>query len=294
MQYLKKSINNISMVILATLLLIAVSGFVLLLDREKMPFVDEDGERLEQIESGFVLTEADQMTTGENLERVLLDEYVDGFCIKEAGSYYLTGTLGGQLQIDAQEQIVHLILDNVLIESSSGSAMVVHSAGKVILTLQEGSINSIRDSATYPTGAKEDACIYSACDMTVNGKGRLNVSGYYEDAIHTKDVLKIIDADVFVQAKRDGLHGNDGIYITGATLSVESERHGLNSTKTGNVPKGNIEILGSECSVIAGGYAISSSADLYVYDCNLYAIGVYDAFNVKGTSYIDEGVPVGE
>ncbi len=234
------------------------------------------------------ITTADTTVDGQNAVLVNLSA-ADTVCnIKNPGCYLLSGTLNGTIEIDAQDQIVHLILGGVEVKSVSGPALQVISAGKVIVTVQEGTMNSFRDSATYPQACLADACIYSECDLTINGAGSLNISGYYEDAIHAKDVLKILGGTVFVQAKQDGIQGNDGIVVTCSELTVQSERNGLYTTKTGKTGKGNIEIYSGDHSIIAGGYAISCVADLFVDQCSLHANGVLRTYKVDGNTFVAE------
>lgn len=215
---------------------------------------------------------------------------IDQLCLIDApGTYILSGDLTGSIQVDVQDQILHLILDDVTVNSPTAPALDILSAGKVILTLKEGTTNTFQDSGYYDDRPDADACIYSTCDLTINGNGTLNVSGYYKDAIHTKDVLKLLNKNSFIQSKRDGLHGNDGIVVCCQSLTVQSERNGLHSTKTGKSAKGNIEIYGSRCSLIGGKYAISCIADLYIADSSVHAMGVYGDLQVLGASYIPEG-----
>lgn len=235
------------------------------------------------------ITSADTNISEEGAVSIDLNT-VDRVClISEPGAYLLSGALAGSIQIDAEDQIVHLIMDNVTVDAPAGPALEVLSAGKVILTLKDGTTNTFQDSGIYVDEPDADACIYSPCDLTINGDGSLSVSGYYKDAIHTKDVLKILNKNSFIQSKRDGLHGNDGIVVCCQDLTVQSERNGLYSTKSGKVAKGNIEIYNSGCSIIGGQYALSCAADLYIADSNVYAMGVYGNLQVLGTSYIAEG-----
>lgn len=243
----------------------------------------------EQYAPQIKITTADTTVTGEDATTIDLEE-IDSVCsITEPGCFLLSGNLRGQVQIDAQDQVVHLILGGVEVESFLGPALNVISAGKVIITLADGTENTFRDTAEYPKESQENACVFSQCDLTFNGTGKLNVTGYYQDGIRTKDVLKILGGNVFVQAKRDGIRGNDGIAVTCQALTVQSERHGLYTTKTGKPAKGNVEIYGGDHSVIAGGYAISCMTDLYVNDCALYTAGVLGNYHVSGRSFIGEG-----
>ena len=235
------------------------------------------------------ITAADQNTTGTDVAYINLDEQVDQVQIFKGGTYLLNGAMDGSIRIDAEEQIVHIILENVKIDSPQGPALHVHSAGKVILTLMEGTENILQDSGVYMDAEEADACIYSENDLTINGTGILNVYGYYQDAIHTKDILKVLGGNLFVQSKRDGLRGNDGILLCCEKADIQTERNGLRTTKTGKPGKGNIEILAGEYSIIGGKYAISCASDLFAQNCELYLMGVEGLYEADGEHYIREG-----
>ncbi|MCM1224023.1 MAG: carbohydrate-binding domain-containing protein [Lachnospiraceae bacterium] len=239
-------------------------------------------------ESAFIVTKADTNTNTSEAVRIDLSE-LDGECIiSEAGSYLLTGTMSGKILIDAEDQIVHLILDDISVRCASGAALSVMSAGKVIITLNEDSVNNLRDSGTYNTDGEENACIYSTCDLTFNGLGILNIHGDYKDGIHSKDVVKVLGGDITIQAKRDGIRGNDGILICGDSLDIESEGTGLHTTKAENEKKGVIEISGGNVSIISGEYAIHSLGNLCVKDCSIFAKGILSKLRADGDSFIQE------
>jgi len=235
------------------------------------------------------ITAADTNTNFIDTTQVNLDETTSSYKITAAGKYILSGSMDGQIIVDAEENIVNLIFDNISVDSPEGPAINIVSAGKVIITLTESSYNTLTDSGNYKQHPEADACLYSECDLTINGEGLLNIHGYYKDAIHSKDTLKILGGDIFIQSKRDGLHGNDGIVISCPSVDIQSERNGIYSTRSGKVTKGNIEILSGAHSVIAGNYAVSCIADLFISDCNLYNIGIISDLNVGGNSFISEG-----
>lgn len=234
------------------------------------------------------LTAADLQTTAQDPVAIALGEE-SIVNITTGGSYLLSGNLNGSIVIDVGQQKVHLILQNVSVSAPTGPALEVVSAKQLILTLPAGTESSFRDSGKYPVNGKADACIYATCDLTVNGEGKLNVSGYFKDAIHTNDTLKLLNDACFVQSKRDGLHGNDGVALRCKDLTVQCERNGIYATKTGKTGRGNVEIIETSGSVIGGQYAISCAADLYISQSNIHAAGVYDRLQVAGSSYIEEG-----
>ena len=236
------------------------------------------------------LTAADLTTECQNPNVIDLNRVETDECrITQPGCHVLSGEMNGTVRIDVEDQIVHVVLNGVTVDSAYGPALEVVSAGKVFLTLQEGSENFLSDAAVYPDTRDPDACIYSACDMTINGSGDLHVYGYYKDAVHSKDVLKILGGNLFVQSKRNGLRGNDGVVVNCNSLDVQSEKNGIQSTKSGSDSKGNIEIYGSTCSVIGGDYAIACEADLYIADSSVYAMGILGDIKVNGVSRIAEG-----
>lgn len=242
-----------------------------------------------EYEPVFSYTRADLNTVPEDATEIDLAKTESGCTITDAGDYLLYGDCEGKVCIDAEEQIVHLFLENANIMSPSGPAIDVKSAGKVIVTLMDGTSNKIEDKAYYRNQSEEDAAIYSSCDLTFNGNGTLSVYGFYNKGIHSKDILKILGGDISVQAKRDGIQGNDGISLSPATLSIESDGHGLYTKKTGNGNKGSIEITGGNIRIIAGENAVSSSKDLYVSNCSFWSNSVLDTFRISGSAHLMEG-----
>jgi hypothetical protein len=240
----------------------------------------------------FSLTQADINTsiTDESsavktdLSSVTETEYL----ISAAGDYELSGTFKGKITVSAEENIVHIILAGVDISSSNGPAVEVQSAGKVIITLKDGTENIIRDSANYKNTDAE-SCIYSVCDLTINGTGSLNVYGYYKDAIYSKDIVKLLDGTVFIQSKRNAVRGNDGILVETKSLDIESEGNGLKTTKTGKNNKGVIDVCAGDVTVIAGNSSFVSASDVYIRDCSIYTKSIISDFDVAGECHIGKG-----
>ena len=160
------------------------------------------------------------------------------------------------------------------------------------------------DSADYETGNLADegsesgtsaaGCIYAKCDVTIQGGGCLNISGYYKDGIQAKDKVIIDGAELNISAKRDGIRANDGINISEAIVSIESERHGLVTRKEGKNDKGLISISDSGISIIAGGYGIKSKTDLIMDNVEMNNKAVLAPFDVSGESTINDNCTVNE
>lgn len=291
MQYSKRQSSRQKRRTVTVMLLVSLGLFAGCTNPAHQGESNQYGENGQEAVAGsvFSITAEDLNTDGTDLINVYLSDHENEVLIQKAGDYVLSGSLNGSICIDAEEQIVHLFLADVSVRSSFGPAISVASAGKVIITLLPGSTSTLSDSGYYQPDSEENACIYSECDLTINGSGKLSINGYYKDGIHCKDVVKLLGGELVILAKRDGIRGNDGILSDLEQLTIESEGNGLRSTKTGRNGKGTIEIAGGSISIIAGEYGVTCADALYVRDCNLYINAVISRLYVKGDSYIQEG-----
>lgn len=240
------------------------------------------------VQEVFLVTEADRYTGTEDAVELSLDQQAGDCVIDKGGRYLLTGELQGTLSIDAEDQLVHLILNNASITGTDGPAVSVLSAGKVFITSLENTVNSLGDSPVYGPEHTENACIYSTADLTVNGSGELLITGLYEDSIYCRDTLKILCSNLKVQSKRDCLRGNDGVLIQGSNISLEAERNGIRTTNSGLDARGDVEIRGAELSVIAGSYCVNAASDFYVQKSDCFFKGILDAYVAAGEVLVEE------
>ncbi|MBQ9438385.1 MAG: carbohydrate-binding domain-containing protein, partial [Lachnospiraceae bacterium] len=237
-------------------------------------------------EEVYPLTQADQETEpSEEAVEINLSECVEPLRITEGGEYVLSGTLYDSLIIDVKDQLVHLFLNGCTIRSGSGPALNIFSAGKVIITLVEGTESTVRDSQNYHNYDIYSAAISAPCDLTINGTGSLFAYGFYKDAIKSQDILKINGGTYFIQAKRDGLRGNDGLVLAPEKMTVETERNGLTTTKSQKRGKGDMDIRSGEIMVTSGKYAVSCSADLYLRTQDLKTVSVYGDYEIQGRTF---------
>lgn len=209
--------------------------------------------------------------------------------ITEGGDYILSGETKYAVHVDAQDQIVHLCLNGVDIRSTSGPAIQVDTAGKVVITLIEDTENILRDTGNYNEYKESDAALYSEVDLTINGTGALAVYGAYKDGIHTKDLLKILEGNIYIQAKRDGIRGNDGIVLTPAEMTIKSEGNGIRTTNAKKEGKGSVKVLGGNYIITAEKYAIISEADLHVRKCKMECVSGVANLDIKGSIDLEEG-----
>lgn len=237
----------------------------------------------------YTITETDRNVSIESAEEILFQEEQSVLEIKEAGDYLLKGSFDGQIQIDAEDERVHLILDNVEINSPNGPAIYVESAAKVIITIPQESSSVLKDSPYYDKHPDAKACVYSSCDLTINGSGSLQIYGYYKDAVRTKDFLKVVDASLQVQAKENGLRGNDGVVFQGKSLNIQCEGTGIYTEKEKKENKGFVDMAAGTIQVIAGEYGIDASENIYLHDCEADIYGIMGNLTCRGQQFVEEG-----
>lgn len=160
--------------------------------------------------------------------------YINGILtLSSAGTYVLKGNLTGQVVVEAgKEDKIHLVLNGVSITSKDGPALWVKQTEKLILTLVEGTTNTFADSSRYSTvdaDGEPDATLYSKEDLSINGKGTLNVTGTYGTAIRSKDSLIIVGGKLNLKSKTHGLNGKDEVSIYGGTINVTAGEDAIHS-----------------------------------------------------------------
>lgn len=180
--------------------------------------------------------------------------------ISAVGVYVFSGKLAdGQIIVDSDDNAtVRLVLNGAEINCSNNAPIYVKNAGKAIVTLQEGTQNSITDGGKYTfedTQTDEpDAAVFSKADLIINGTGTLTVHGNYKDGIKSKDNLKITGGTIRVYSTDDGITGKDVMTVKDGNIIVEAGGDGLKSTNDTDNSKGFVALE-------AGNFDIKSGAD---------------------------------
>jgi hypothetical protein len=239
----------------------------------------------------LAVTELDSKTIPENATEINLDDYSNEVYLS-GGDYILSGSLTGHIIIDAKEQNIHLFLNGVSITSAGGPAIMVpdNSGEKLVITLVDGTDNSISDNGDFRSYDEYEGTIEASCDITINGTGTLAVNGYYKDAIHSKDIVKILDGNYTLKCKRNGIMGNDGVLVSNGNIVISSEKNGIKTSKKGEDGRGNLIVSGGDLSIIAGRYAfVTTKANIYIYNCTIYNKSIVDTYDCGGLKRIQEG-----
>lgn len=194
--------------------------------------------------------------------------------ITAAGTYRLTGnSTNNALVIDAgKEDIVWLVLDGVTMTNETTAPIYVKNAKKVIITLADGSTNTISDATTYSyadsSTTDPEAAIFSHDDLTFNGTGSLTITGKYKDAIACKDELRFVDGTYTVTAADDGIRGKDAVYIKNGTFSITSTADAIKANNDTENEKGYIIIEDGTFTITSGNDAIQAETSMWIKNGN--------------------------
>lgn len=184
--------------------------------------------------------------------------------INSAGTYLITGTLDdGMIYVDCVDAgIITLVLKGVSITNGDGACIHIRKAQNAVITLYEGTENTLTDGKSYkfdnPEDTEPDAAIYSKEDLTINGTGSLTVHGNYSTGIVSKDGLKIDSGNITVNAVRHGIKGKDYLVINGGAITVNALRDGIKSTNYDSQLVGYIEINGGSVNIMSEDEAIQA------------------------------------
>jgi hypothetical protein len=197
--------------------------------------------------------------------------------ITAGGVYEVSGELAdGQIEVDAPDADVEVILSGAEITSSDGPAILVRDAGTATLTLAAGSENRVEDGGDTDF----DAAIAADVSLTIGGEGALEVVGNQNEGIASSMHLTFTGGDIHIWAVEDGINANNDdvseITVTGGTLFVETESgDGIDSNGTITITGGTVITLGAMADrnggldadgdvTIDGGAVIATGARLSV------------------------------
>lgn len=189
----------------------------------------------------------------------------EDYTISTAGTYLLSGTLNATLYVEVtSDEKVQLVFNGITINSTDGPAVYVKQADKVVITLVEGSENTINDGSNYALDAEgANAAIYSKDDLTINGTGGLVVNGNTAHGIVSNDDLAIVSGNITVNAVSDTLKGKDSVKIKDGTLVLSAGEDAIVASNTGE-NYGDVYIEGGNITINAGDKGIEAAHDVVI------------------------------
>lgn len=190
--------------------------------------------------------------------------------ITQAGTYVFSGTMmDGQIQVDAgKEDVVHIVLNELVASSGTSSVIYGVQSKKIVITLEKGTTSTLSDASAYvyadDSEDEPNACVFSKDDISINGKGTLEVTGNYEDGIRSKDDLKVISGTLNITAQQHGLKGKDSVTVKDGELTITAGGDGIKSNNDTEDDKGYILIDGGTYRITAAQDGIQAETILQI------------------------------
>lgn len=167
---------------------------------------------------------------------------------------------------------VHIILKNATVSNTSGPAIYIESADKVLITAYKGTTNTLSDGTSYTGSFKDtniDGTIFSKTDLTLNGEGTLNITGNCKCGAVSKDDLIICGLNLTVKSTGCALEGKDCVKIKDAAITVSSGGDGIRSTNTEKTNKGFVYIETGNIDITSGSDGIQAATVLKAANGNV-------------------------
>lgn len=212
--------------------------------------------------------------------------------ITSAGSYIISGTLtDGSIKVNCSEKgAVRLILNGASISSSSTAPVVVEKAKKVLVTLADGTTNTITDKTRQSVDDEDfSSAVYSKADLVFNGSGTLNVNAGYRNGIKSTDDLKVVSGTFNITSNEDGIIGKDFLGIKDGKFTIKSGSDGMKSTYDTDTSKGNIVITGGEFDITASNDGVHCNGDILISGGNLTISSGDDGVHADDNLQVDGG-----
>ena len=173
--------------------------------------------------------------------------------ISTEGTYILSGTLAdGTITVNAgKDDKVQLVLNGVNVTSSSSAALLVENAGKVFVTLADGTENFLT-STGFDESSDIDAAVYAKDDIVFNGTGSLTVTSA-KHGILGKDDVKFASGTYIITTQGRGIDAKDGIAIADGSFTIVSQKDAIRSRNKDEAKKGYVMILGGALDLTVGG-----------------------------------------
>ena len=223
----------------------------------------------------------------------------DDLTITQAGVYVLSGTYENKMIVvdAAKEDKVQIVLQNAVLNNANGPAIYVRSADKVFITAAAGTENIISDGTGYSLTEDDttlDAAIFSKEDLTINGSGKLTISGNYKHAVVSKDDLVVTAKDLTVNAVNAGLFGKDSVKLSSATVTVTAGTDGIRSKNGTDTSLGFVSAENSAITIQSGKDGIQAET-VFLSNNSVIAVRSGGGGTVQKTSSADsyKGIKAG-
>ena len=216
------------------------------------------------------VTMSNGQVTAESTEGLEIDGTV--VTIKKGGVYAFTGNCeDGAIIVDSEdEEQVRIVLNDLTLTNTKGSAIYIKKAAKMIITSYLQTTNTLSDGESY-ADETVNAAIYTEGDLTINGEGLTNIFGNYQNAISVAGDLKITSGTLNIQSKDDGVVAGKGISIKNGSYNIQANASAFKTTSVADA-EGFVGIESGNFTLTTGSDAVSTTGSIYMLNGSLNAI----------------------
>ena len=189
--------------------------------------------------------------------------------ITEEATYIFTGVFNGMILVDCDKDAQpQLVFGGATVHSETSAALYIVDAGKVTLTLADGTENYLSNGGAFEAIDSEDidAALYSHRDLVINGSGKLTVLSPAGKGISSKDNLILTGGTLDIQSAFHGLDANDSLRITGVSATVAAGMDGIHCENNTDTDFGYVYISSGTFDIDAAGDGIAAGAWLQIAD----------------------------
>ncbi|MBQ8193424.1 MAG: carbohydrate-binding domain-containing protein [Bacilli bacterium] len=264
-----KKETKVQLIIIVILsIILSVLLFVIFKDNNKnnmfMPMEDE-------VEKETTKDDVDNGNTI-NEENINLNNYESNINITKGGEYNISGSFNYSLIVNSTEKVI-LNLNNVSINSEITASIANINTGELVINLPSGTTSTLKDKGS----SEYDGCIYSSGKLTIQGEGKLYVYGNQEEGegiATTDNDITINGGEIYIESADDGLNagGDNGgtITINDGNIYIKASGDGIDSNKNLIINGGKVYTMGSS---IGGDAGIDTDGSFEINGGEVIALG---------------------
>ncbi len=205
--------------------------------------------------------------------------------IIQSGTFYIDGTLDdGQIQVDADSATVKIVLNGVTLNCSTEAALRVKECEKTIVTIADGTTNTITDAKTN----EDSAAVYSKRYLSFNageaGTGTLKVTANCADGIATTKQLVINGGKFNITSADDAIRGKQCVVIHDGDFTINATGDGIKSTSEES-GYGYVSIDKGTFNITAADEGIQAESNVEIQDGD-FTITCTNGKGIAGSSFV--------
>lgn len=250
-------------------------------DRDLDPSYDEDEAIYIELETNSA--------TADSSSGIEIENESDGadktqITIEEEGVYVFSGTLSyGQILVACEDEDakVQIVLNGADITNNDSACILVQSADKLFITLEEGTENKLSDTGEEYVQPEDmdktvDGVVFADCDVTLAGDGSLEINAGYAQGIVSKNDIRITGGTIEITSAGKGMEANDSIRIYDGTVNIDSEDDGFNTDNEEEFGKGYIYIENGTLTIDSGDDGIHAATALLIEGGSITVTNSYE------------------